>query len=173
MKSTTPGTGISVVQVALGAGILALLGLISVFAFNADGGAHAGSELAHVPLSATAPMMAHSDRKIVEHKPTPFAVKLRFDRAQPRSVDYDAGNMMLELNCVFEDQCAEQPVVGMSELGQTTRLQTDGGALYENSGGFCVIQPNIKEFKRASAVPVAPWKVLAAHACAGRSFTAL
>jgi hypothetical protein len=102
-----------------------------------------------VPLLTAAPATeAVSERKAVERRPTPYAVK--FQNVGTGGADYDGGNMLVEIVCRFEDQCPEQPVVGMSELGAVTRLQTDGGALFENSSGFGAIQPTIKDFKNAS-----------------------
>ncbi len=62
------------------------------------------------------------------------------------AVDYDAGHQMVVLNCTFNDQCAEYPVVGISQIGQIVQLQTDAGTVVEGGSGFGVISPTIRKF---------------------------
>ncbi|HLX62029.1 MAG TPA: hypothetical protein VKX17_12175 [Planctomycetota bacterium] len=72
---------------------------------------------------------------------------VKFINVGSGGVDYDAGGMIVVVYCSFADQCAEQPIVGMAELGLVTRLQTDAEVI-EGAPGFGVIS-DIHEFKDA------------------------
>lgn len=86
--------------------------------------------------------------------------QVKFANLGRGGVDYDAGHQMVVLHCTFEDLCPEQPVVGISEMGQIAHLQTDTGTLVEGGSGLGVISPAIHEFKNApfmlhAAIPLA------------------
>ncbi len=112
-----------------------------------------GAALGSVTQQTSAAQSSQSLAPCCQKIPTRFGVlpkyQVKFATVSRGAADYDAGSQMVSVNCSFEDQCPEFPVVGMCDRGLIARLQTDSGSLVEGGTGFGIINPNVRDFKSA------------------------
>lgn len=122
--------------------------------FDVLGLAHGSNsgESSAVPLAAAPTLMCAHPLNVCSQKLPPrgtnspkFSVK--YAGHNFNGVDYDAGNAMVEINCIFDDLDAEHPIVAMSSLGLLRRMQTDSGSVVEGTDGFGIVNPAIRTFK--------------------------
>jgi hypothetical protein len=156
-------------RIALVLPVTALLGA-GAFVFL-NGSAPAGSVRQHPSSIASKPaslVLPACCQKIPSRAALFSKYAVKFQGVNAAGVDYDAGNTVLEIVCRFEDLNAEQPVVGISELGIVTRLQTDNGSLFESNAELGIIKPEITDFKNAqfllrSKIPMQTHRVNLLH----------